>query len=534
MSLDDTAERPRLAPGTWLVGRLDESALEHPPWAVERAKLGYVQMGELAYHVAEQVDGERTVEEIAAAVSAALDRPVGVADVYALIYTVLVPRGVVAGHADDRPLPDESRATAPAPRRIGRAVTGRPQARERVIGPAVLERIAAVLMWLFWPPVMLVLVGLALTALAWLFGLHGLAAGVVHALAEPILLPTAVVLALLVACLEPLGPLAALYGAGARIERLRVAVSLREPHVELDVAEDYGLSRWARLTVDASSVYLQLVAALLICVIGMVTGAEFLFLAVTLIALNSVRLLLPFGRPGADRLLADLLLVPEPLAYAGQELARRLTSDPHSIRELPPLKRWGWVTISTYLAVTGVVLILLGLVVLRATPAVTATILSALVVHVSDTIGALGERDMVGFFGGLFRAGMLALTSFLLAVAAIVAAGRLVMAGVAWGQASPGRRLTVGSCAVAGALVVVLFWVPIPRLGASASVTPRSLFGTTFRPLSPITRGAIGDLFVGPGVEEVPMAEPGDLPFVSNPVGSGVDQPAPDPSPGPR
>mgnify|MGYP000985375702 CR=1 FL=1 len=54
----DSLERPRLAPSTWLVGRLGESALANPPWAVERARHGYISMGELAYHVAEQADGD--------------------------------------------------------------------------------------------------------------------------------------------------------------------------------------------------------------------------------------------------------------------------------------------------------------------------------------------------------------------------------------------------------------------------------------------------------------------------------------------
>jgi hypothetical protein len=126
--------------------------------------------------------------------------------------------------------------------------------------------------------------------------------------------------------------------------------------------------------------------------------------------------------------------------------------------------------------------------------------------------------------------------AFLLAVVMIAAVGRLIVAGIAWGQASPGRRLTVGSCAVAGALIVLLFWVPIPRLGASASRTPRSLLGTTFRPLSSITRGTIGDLFVGPGIEEATSAQPGEVPFVTDPIGGDPNQPILEPaaSPAPR
>src|SRR3954447_2244643 len=89
-------DRPALAPSTWLVGHLLESALEDPPWAVERPGHGYIPMGELAYRVAEQANGEQTVAEIALAVSAVLGREVTAGDVRALITMVLIPRGVVS------------------------------------------------------------------------------------------------------------------------------------------------------------------------------------------------------------------------------------------------------------------------------------------------------------------------------------------------------------------------------------------------------------------------------------------------------
>ena len=54
-----------------------------------------------------------------------------------------------------------------------------------------------------------------------------------------------------------------------------------------------------------------------------------------------LRLLLPFGRPGADRLLADWLLVQHPLRYAEQGLDGTCPASPLRPGPLPPLKRWG-------------------------------------------------------------------------------------------------------------------------------------------------------------------------------------------------
>jgi hypothetical protein len=547
--LGEASERPRLAPSTWLVGQLDQSALANPPWAVERAKLGYIQMGELAYHVAEHADGERTVGEIAHAVTLALGRPVSVNDVNALIHTVLVPRGVVetpGGYGPDGELalddpahvlvPDggPSRQHGQARGQRGRTGAGYPAgagargaARERVIGPVVLERVAAILMWLYWPPVMLVVGGVGLGLLTWLLAFHGLAASMMDVLGQPLLLLLALLLALLAMGLQPLGPMVALYGAGAQIERLRITPSLRHPSIVLDVADDYGLSRWARLTVDVSGVYLQLVAALAFCLLGMLGGAEFLFLTVLALTLQIVRLLLPFGRPGADRLLADLLLVPEPLLYAEQSLERLAPGNRALARVLPPLKRWGWVSIGVYLAVTAVVVLVAGLTLLGAAPTVIATVLAALGLHVSDALGALRDRDMAGFATGLFQAIVLALTAFALVVVIVVGVGRLVAGVRGWSRAAGCRQPVVWVGACVAAVAVLVFWVPIPRSTATGTRSFRPLLGTPYRAISPISRGTISDVFAHTSDESTLTPASGEPPSVTTDIGSGpVNAPA--------
>ena len=58
-------ERPRLAPGVKPAGQMQESAFVDPPWLVERRGEGYVQLPHLLYRIAELVDGQRTLEDIA-------------------------------------------------------------------------------------------------------------------------------------------------------------------------------------------------------------------------------------------------------------------------------------------------------------------------------------------------------------------------------------------------------------------------------------------------------------------------------------
>jgi hypothetical protein len=300
----------------------------------------------------------------------------------------------------------------------------------------------------------------------------------------------------LAASVQGIGPMVALYGGGASIQRLRISMSLRRPGFVVDVADDYGLSRWARLTANISGVYLQLVVTLVLSILGWMLGAEFLFLAATLLTLNMLRLLLPFGRPGADRLLADWLLVQHPLRYAEQALERYVPGLAVASRPLPPLKRWGRVTIGVYLLVVTIILVLVGLVILRTTPTIVATVLVALAAYLSGMTEALGERDVVGFIGSLFDAAVLALTSFCLVVALIVVVCGLLVRAWAWSQVAPRRRLLGGVGIVVLLILLVISWVPVRGLDANGS--PRSLAGVPFRSLTELARGTLFDLFTGP------------------------------------
>ena len=524
----NSSDRPVLAPATWLVGRLEESALEQPPWAVEQPQRGYVEMSELAYRVAEQATGDQTIEEIATAVSTALRRPVSAVDVEALIDTVLVPRGVVRapnGYADDRAYAPA--ALDPRGRRATPAPASRRVPRERVVGPEPLEAIASVLMWLFWPPVMLVVAVAGLAALAWLIAIHGLARSVIQVFGVPILLPVTLLVAALGAAGQRIGPMVALYSGGATIQRLRILPSLRRPGFEVDLADDYGLSRWARLTVNVSGVYLQLVVALLLCVVGRLVGAECLFLAATLLVLNMLRLLLPFGRPGADRLLADWLLVQHPLRYAEQALDRFLPGFAASSRPLPPLKRRGHVTIGLYLTAVAVVLTLVGLVILRVVPTILATWWVALTAFLVGMAEALGERDVFGFVGALFDAAVLVLTTFCLVVALIVGVRETVVQARSWSRETPRRRLLALVGVAALVLLLAACWIPIRGFGVGGP--PRSLVGIPYRSLTSLSRGTIFDLFGEPTpLSDAAADRPGDRPTVTTDVGSGVGGPLPD------
>src|SRR3954447_5874053 len=89
-------ERPRLAEGVKLAGQMRESAFVNPPWLIEREGEGYVQVTELLYRIAEQADGQHSLEEIAESVSQATGRTVSADNVRQLAGTQLLAKGLIA------------------------------------------------------------------------------------------------------------------------------------------------------------------------------------------------------------------------------------------------------------------------------------------------------------------------------------------------------------------------------------------------------------------------------------------------------
>src|SRR6266550_4590030 len=92
-----TAERPTLADGIELIGEYEGSGFKEPPYLARRADGQVIQLAPLLYLIAELADGNRTNEEIAAAVSEAIKRGVSADNVRMLTDEKLRPLGVIAG-----------------------------------------------------------------------------------------------------------------------------------------------------------------------------------------------------------------------------------------------------------------------------------------------------------------------------------------------------------------------------------------------------------------------------------------------------
>src|SRR5579875_2140523 len=130
---DGVPERPELAPGVVLAGEMQDGAFEEKQWLVQRDGQ-YVQLTELLYHTAEQIDGQRTLDEIAAGLSEAIDRKVSADNVRQLVGGKLIPIGLVKkadGSVVSQETPDGSSASR-SPLQINMRV--------RVLSPRIIGR----------------------------------------------------------------------------------------------------------------------------------------------------------------------------------------------------------------------------------------------------------------------------------------------------------------------------------------------------------------------------------------------------------
>src|SRR5919197_4052296 len=92
-------DRPRLAPSVRLVGEFQGSGFADPQWLIEREGQ-FVQVTDLLYRLAEQLDGTRTIEEIAERLTAVTEWSITSADVGHLIQAKLVPLRLVQTDED--------------------------------------------------------------------------------------------------------------------------------------------------------------------------------------------------------------------------------------------------------------------------------------------------------------------------------------------------------------------------------------------------------------------------------------------------
>jgi outer membrane lipoprotein-sorting protein len=371
-------DRPVLAPSVQLVGEMQGTGFKDRQWLMQRDGR-FIQVTEFLYRVAEQANGERTLEEIAREVTQSTDWMVDADTVRQLIQTKLVPLGLVAT-ADG-----SVEASASAPPRVasqsrgGTAGEDRPRSplavnmRLKALSPRIVDPIAGVLQVFYAPPVLIPIVIAAAIAHGWLYRVHGVAESIRDTLYTPGGLLLVLAIVIVAAIFHEFGHASALRYGGGKVRGMGAGIYLIYPVFYTDVTDGYRLGRWARVRTDLGGVYFHLIFALGLIALSIVSGKEFLLFAVLLINLEMISQFLPFVRLDGYWMLADLTGIPDFFSQVGPFLASVRPVPGLKGNKLPNLKPWVAVVFAVYIAATFPLLAYLFFLMIRRLPRFLAT-----------------------------------------------------------------------------------------------------------------------------------------------------------------
>jgi putative peptide zinc metalloprotease protein len=487
---------------------MQESAFVNPPWLLEREGAGYVQVTELLYRIAEQSTGDQTVEEIADAITRD-GKPVSPPTIQTLIAQLLIPRGLVE-KADGSVAPVAAGSFSPLALNM----------RVKMIGPDTIRPITNILGVLFWPPVMLAVLLIAFAAEAWLYVLHGIGASMHDAIYAPGLMLLVLLVVVVSAGFHELGHATALHYAGGTIKGMGAGLYIVYPAFFTDVSDNYRLPRWKRVRTDLAGFYFNLIFALAIMGIYLLTGQEFVLLMVLMINLEIIHQLLPFLRLDGYWTLADITGVPDFFSQMTAFVRSALPITGWKGRKLPELKPWAKVVFAVYTLTTIPLLVFLLTMMVRGVPRVLATAWDSFGQQLQAFTTAQANGDVLVGIGSLLQAFLLLIPTVGVIYTLFSLGRRLTVVVWRWGDPNLVRRGVSVFSLVAAAAVLGFMWLPqIPRPGGA----PEQLNASTWEPIGPQDRGTFQDVVAisQPGVatrEPTPAVQPTAQPTLGVPV----------------
>ena len=515
-------DRPRRAAGVRLGGKLEDSAFERQQWLAE-VDGQFIQLSELLYRIAEKADGNRTVEDLSRDLSQG-DRAVSPMIVRSLLLK-LIPLGIIV-NGDGNILKPDPRLRGPLALNMKMAM----------FGPGVVNAMTGLFRWLYLPPAIVVVLIATIAAHVWLYGAHGIAAGLHDALYAPALLLAVLGGIIVSAAFHELGHGAALRYGGGRVRAMGVGLYLIYPAFYTDVTDGYRLGRGARLRTDLGGFYFNALFFLASVAAYALTGQEFLLVIALAVDVEVVQQLLPVVRVDGYWILADLTGIPD---FFSQMAAFIRTTVPGLGRSrgarMAELRWWAKLVFALYILIVIPVLAVLLFLAARGLPRLIVTAADSFAKQAEALVRAYGAGD-----GLAIAAAVVQMIILVLPVLGLVSVLATVLSSWIrflrrWSTGSARKRMVAGFLSAATLFGVALLWLPqLPGLPVSGA----ALAGDSTTPISTQERGtvveavsAIFPLFGPPGAGNQPYApsaspSPSAGPSASSPAGSATAQPS--------
>lgn len=346
-----------------------------------------MQLTELLYLVAEEVDGERGFGQIARRVTEKFGRNVSADNVRFLVENKLRTIGVLAEADGSSPQLEKADPMLALNLRTG------------VIPEGVVHAITTIFYPLFFPPVIVAVLG-ALGALDfWLFFVHGVSQSAREIAYQPILFLMVFGLVILSTAFHEFGHASACRYGGATPGVIGVGIYLVYPAFFSDVTDVYRLDRIGRIRTDLGGIYFNMIFSLLTAGAYFITGFEPLLAIIVIQHLEMVHQLLPFLRLDGYYVVADLTGVPD-LFSRIRPILRSLLPNKNPDTSVTALKPWVRVVVTAWVLSIVPILLYLFAVMAVSTPRIFATAYDSFFVQYDKVASAFSAGELARVAAG--------------------------------------------------------------------------------------------------------------------------------------
>ncbi len=421
-----------------------------------------IQLPEMLYIVAEEVDGKRDYDEVAQHVSERAGRKLSGENVQFLIDEKLRPLGVLAQADGSNPEFQKADPLLALKFKVS------------VVPEWVVKTITSVFYPLFFPPVVIAVLGGLVALDVWLFGIHGVGQSARQILYQPAYMLLVLLIVVASAAFHECGHATACRYGGAKPGVMGAGLYVVWPAFYTDVTDAYRLGKGGRLRTDLGGVYFNVIFSLATAGVYFATGFEPLLVIILMQHIEILHQFLPFLRMDGYYIISDLTGVPDMFARIKPTLKSLIPGrkTPDEVKELKP-----WVRVATTIYVLLLVPVLAFVfgMMLISTPRLFATAWDSFFVQADKVSDAVNHGAVL-----TATAGVLQILLLLLPVAGITltftrTGQRLLKGAWSWSEDSAVRR--------AGVLVVS---------GAAAATAAFVLWPNgEYKPIQPGERGTV-------------------------------------------
>jgi putative peptide zinc metalloprotease protein len=431
---------------------------------VRRGDGQVIQLPPLLYRLATMVDGRRTYGEIGRELSGEIQRSLDADSVKFLVEEKLRPLGIVCepdGASPEVEKPDPFLAL---------------KFRTAVIPESVSNGLGAMFKSLFFPLIVLAVLGAFVAVDWWVFGVHGIAQSLRQAIYHPGLFLPLFAAVVLSAAFHEIGHAAGCRYGGGKPGKMGCGIYLAWPAFYTDVTDAYRLGKRSRLRTDLGGVYFNVVVVLATMGAYLITGFEPLLLLIVIEHLEIAHQLLPIVRLDGYYIVSDITGVPDLFARIGPIL-RSLVPGKKADERVTVLKPWVRAAVTLWVVLVVPLLAAELFIVLVHLPRILGTAWDSGVHGARSASHHLGGGDLLG---GL-SSGLQVLVLAIPIVGILLVIARSFLGGGRWVWRSTEGRPVVRTAATA----VVL--AGVGSLGY-AWVSPHN-----YTPIRPGERGTVGE-----------------------------------------